>query len=81
MRLDPAVDLKSLAAQSDGASGADLKGLCTLAGRNAFVRELEARRRAPAVTSDDFARALDEFLARRAWTRERRPIGFQRPAS
>jgi transitional endoplasmic reticulum ATPase len=78
MRLAPSVDLENLAAQTEGASGADLKGLCTLAGRNAFVRELEAGHAgAPAVTSDDFERALDEIMARRAWTRERRPIGFQ----
>lgn len=78
MRLAPSVDLKNLAAQTEGASGADLKGWCTLAGRNAFVRELEAGRATPAVTSDDFERALDEIMARRAWTRERRPIGFSR---
>lgn len=82
MRLDPSVNLESLAAQTEGASGADLKGLCTLAGRNAFVRELKAGRAAPAVTSDDFARAFDELLARRTWTRERRrPVGFQPRAS
>jgi transitional endoplasmic reticulum ATPase len=77
MRLAPSVDLENLATQTDGASGADLKGLCTLAGRNAFVRELEAGGAAPAVTSDDFARALAEIVGRRAWTRDRRPIGFQ----
>src|SRR5207302_9289210 len=38
MRLAPSVDLELLAAQTEGASGALLKGLCTLAGRNA-VRE------------------------------------------
>lgn len=81
MRLDPSVNVEILTAQTEGASGADLKGLCTLAGRNAFVRELEAGRAAPAVTSDDFAHALEEFLARRAWTRERRRIGFQSRAS
>jgi SpoVK/Ycf46/Vps4 family AAA+-type ATPase len=71
------VDLENLATQTGGASGADLKGLCTLAGRNAFVRELEAGGAAPAVTSDDFARALAEIVGRRAWTRDRRSIGFQ----
>lgn len=77
MHLAPSVDLERLAAQTEGASGADLKGLCTLAGRNAFVRELEAGRIAPAVTRDDFERALDEIMARRGWMRERRSIGFQ----
>jgi transitional endoplasmic reticulum ATPase len=82
MRLAPSVDLESLAARTAGASGADLKGLCTLAGRHAFVRELDAgRAAAPAVTGDDFERALQEIMVRRAWTRERRPIGFQPRAS
>lgn len=82
MRLAPSVDLEHLAAQTEGASGADLKGLCTLAGRNAFVRELETGHAAvPAVTSDDFERALDEIMARRAWTRDRRSIGFKPRAS
>ena len=78
MRLDPSVDLEHLAARTEGASGADLRGLCTLAGRNAFLRELEAADAAPAVTSDDFEHALDELRSRQAWMRKERPIGFGR---
>jgi transitional endoplasmic reticulum ATPase len=78
MRLDPSVNLESLAAQSEGASGAGLKGLCTLAGRNAFARESTAGRAGPAVTPEDFTRALDELLAGRTWIRERpRAVGFR----
>ena len=80
MRLAPSVNLESLAAQTEGASGALLKGLCTLAGRNALVRELDARGIAPAVTEgapvvtqEDFAKALSELSSRDA---RRRPIGF-----
>ena len=59
------MDLGLLAAQTEGASGALLKGLCTLAGRNALVRELDGRcialavsDVAPAVTQEDFAKAV-----------------------
>jgi len=76
------VDLGLLAAQTEGASGALLKGLCTLAGRNALVRELDARgialavsEVAPAVTQEDFAKALGELSS----PPRRRPIGFNRP--
>ena len=75
MRLDPSVDLEHLATRTEGASGADLRGLCTLAGRNAFLRELETADAVPAVTSDDFARALDELPTRE--TRAGRAIGFR----
>jgi transitional endoplasmic reticulum ATPase len=80
MRLAPSVNLEYLAAQTGGASGALLKGLCTLAGRNALVRELDARgiapavtEMAPAVTQEDFEKAFRELSSRDA---RRRPIGF-----
>jgi transitional endoplasmic reticulum ATPase len=79
MRLSPSVDLEQLAARAEGASGALLKGLCTLAGRNALVRALDARgvapaltEPAPAVTQDDFEQAFSELSS----TARRRPIGF-----
>lgn len=78
MLLDSSVDLDSLATRTEGASGADLKGLCTLAGRNAFLRELETTEAVAAVTSDDFEHGLDELRSRPSWTRKERPIGFSR---
>jgi transitional endoplasmic reticulum ATPase len=82
MRLSPSVDLEQLAARAEGASGALLKGLCTLAGRNALVRALDARgvaptvtEPAPAVTQEDFEQAFRELSP----TSRRRPIGFNSP--
>jgi transitional endoplasmic reticulum ATPase len=79
MQLAPSVSLEKLATHTEGASGAVLKGLCTLAGRNALVRELDTRgiassvtEVAPAVTREDFDKALRELLS----TPRRRPIGF-----
>jgi transitional endoplasmic reticulum ATPase len=80
MRLDPSVDLEQLATRTEGASGADLKGLGTLAGRNAFLRGLEAAG-TPAVTGDDFERALDELRTGQIWTHKGRPIGFGREST
>ena len=83
MRLAPSVDLEQLARQTEGAGGALLKGLCTLAGRNALVRELDAgglasaiSEVAPAVTQPDFEKAFRELWARDP---QRRPIGFNPP--
>jgi transitional endoplasmic reticulum ATPase len=80
MRLAASVDLDRLTAQTEGASGAQLKGLCTLAGRNAFVRALDARGIAPAarevgptVAQDDFEQAWRDLAAT---ARRRLPIGF-----
>jgi transitional endoplasmic reticulum ATPase len=82
MQLAPSVNLEHLAAQSEGASGALLKGVCMLAGRHALVRELDARGLAPtvtdvspAVTQDDFVKALRELLV----PSRPRLIGFQPP--
>jgi transitional endoplasmic reticulum ATPase len=82
MRLAPSVDLESLAVQTEGKSGAVLKGLCTLAGRNALVRELDARGIAPevadvapAVTQEDFEKAFRELAS----PPRRRPVGFNPP--
>lgn len=79
MRLTRSVDLENLVSQTEGASGADLKGLCTLAGRNAFLRQVEADGTSPAVTMDDFAKAVIELSARESWTAKERVIGFQGP--
>jgi transitional endoplasmic reticulum ATPase len=83
MRLSQSVDLEQLAAGAEGASGAFLKGWCTLAGRNALVRALDARgvapavtEPAPAVTQEDFEQAFRELSS----TPRRRPIGFSAPA-
>ncbi|PYU27566.1 MAG: hypothetical protein DMG32_06330 [Acidobacteria bacterium] len=83
MRLAPSVDLELLAAQTEGATGALLKGLCTLAGRNALVRELDACGVAPevsevgpAVTQEDFEKAYRELSSHDARPRQ---IGFKPP--
>jgi transitional endoplasmic reticulum ATPase len=81
MRLAPDVDLAALAAEAEGASGADLKGLCTAAGRNALLRELEAGGKEPAVTTADFRAALGEIFPNRWRAGQRRPVGFQGSAS
>lgn len=81
MRLDSSVDLEHLATRTEGACGADLRGLCTAAGRNAFLRKLETADATPAVTTDDFERALDELRTRQTWTRTGRPIGFGREST
>ncbi len=78
MRLDPSVDLERLAARTDGASGADLRGLCTQAGRHAFLRALDAAEASPTVTGEDFECALHELRSRQSCTRMERPIGFGR---
>ena len=80
MRLAPSVKLEGLAARSDGASGAWLNELCTSAGLNALTRELDTRvpghssRLSPAVTQDDFEKALEELQSNDT---QRRPIGFR----
>ncbi len=83
MRLAASVNLDRLTAQTEGTSGALLKGLCTLAGRHALMRELDAlgiaanvSDAAPAVTQADFDEALRELSSRP----QRRPIGFAGPA-
>ena len=83
MRLAPSVNLELLAAQTEGASGALLKGLCTLAGRNALIRELDAcgvapqvSDVAPAVTQEDFEKAYRELSSHDARPRQ---IGFNPP--
>ena len=82
MPLAPSVDLGLLAAQAEGASGAVLKGLCTLAGRNALVRELDAcgvapagTEAAPTVSQADFEKAYRELSSHDARPRQ---IGFNR---
>lgn len=76
MRRDPSVSLEGLAAKTEGASGADLRGLCTAAGRNALLRELQADNGEPAVTADDFEHALAELFPEQAWTEQGPKIGF-----
>ena len=80
MRLATSVKLEGLAARCDGASGAWLNELCTSAGLNALTRELDTRvpghpsRLSPAVTQDDFEKALEELQSSDT---QRRPIGFR----
>lgn len=79
MKLLDDVDLAVIAAAAEGASGADLRGLCTAAGRAAFLREFETGGTSPAVTPQDFASGLRELFPA-DWAQERR-IGFRTPAS
>ncbi len=77
MRLAPGLDLAAVAARAEGASGADLRGLCTAAGRNALLRILDAGGDGERIVDpEDFARALDELFPRGG---EAPAIGFQAP--
>ncbi|HEX9728644.1 MAG TPA: AAA family ATPase [Gemmatimonadales bacterium] len=77
MRLDPSVDLATLAGALEGASGADLRGLCTTAGRHALLRTLDEQGGERAVTQADFLAARDEVFPEGA--REKtKEIGFGR---
>jgi transitional endoplasmic reticulum ATPase len=76
MRLAPDVDFARLAVETGGASGADLRGLCTAAGRRALLRAVEAQGEAPAVSMRDFVEALPEMSPRKAWEAQRRAVGF-----
>jgi transitional endoplasmic reticulum ATPase len=76
MPLEPAVELEEIAAGTHGASGADLKGLCTAAGRNAFLRELEESDEEKTVSMADFEAALRELFPESRWLPEERTIGF-----
>jgi len=76
MMLGPEVDLGHIAGESEGGSGADLRGLCTAAGRNALLRELDVGNESPAITANDFAGALEELFPERALGD--RNIGFLR---
>jgi len=75
MRLAPTVDLDRIARETEGASGADLRGLCTAAGRDSFLREFAAADGNPEVEPDDFSRALAELRECRG---PERRIGFAR---
>lgn len=81
MRLHQSVDLARIASLTKGASGADIKGVCTAAGRNALLRELEAPGAEPAVTMDDYTSSLRELFPEEGWKPSDRPIGFVQPAS
>jgi len=74
MRCATLLDLEQLAVRTDGTSGATLNQLCTLAGRNALVRQLEdpSAGDAPAVTQEDFDKAFLDLSP----DIRRRPIGF-----
>ena len=56
MKMSPEVDLRAMAKETEGASGADLKSIAVEAGMMAI------RRRGSSVTADDFKRAVDKVL-------------------
>lgn len=76
MAIDAAVDLEALAEATDGASGADLRGLCSIAGRRAFLREMAEHDDRIGVLHADFEAALDEWQATASPARP--VIGFRR---
>jgi len=76
MPLEPAVELEEVAAGTEGASGADLKGLCTAAGRNAFLRELGEDDEEKTISMADFEAALRELFPESRRQPEERSIGF-----
>ena len=81
MRLASSVDVAQIADLTAGASGADLKGLCTAAGRNALLRELDASNEKPAVTAEDFGHAMEELFPEKAWSTDACQIGFRPPSA
>lgn len=76
MKLGADVNLDELAERTEGASGADLKGLCTAAGRNAFLRAIDTEDALPCVRADDFATALIELFPNGAHESPKSRIGF-----
>ncbi|MGA1824770.1 MAG: AAA family ATPase [bacterium] len=76
MRLDDSVNFSELARETENASGADLKGLCTAAGRNAFLRALEDTDGTPTLIQEDFKCAIKELFPQKGWGEQERPIGF-----
>ena len=67
MRLEPGLDLGAVASRAEGASGADLRGLCTVAGRNALLRIVDSEADTQRiVTAADFERAVTELFPARA---------------
>jgi proteasome regulatory subunit len=56
MKMSPAVDLKAIAHETEGASGADLKSIAVEAGMMAI------RRLGSSVTAEDFKKAVDKVL-------------------
>lgn len=75
MKLGADVDLDALADRTEGASGADLKGLCTAAGRNAFLRAVESDAPSPCIAAADFAAAVSELFGDEGEAAKQR-IGF-----
>lgn len=59
MKISKDISLKTLAKMTMGASGADIKVICTEAGMNAI------RRRRKRVTMKDFIKAIDKILKKR----------------
>jgi len=56
MKMSPEVDLRLMARETEGASGADLKSIAVEAGMMAI------RRRGSSVTAEDFEKAVDKVL-------------------
>jgi proteasome regulatory subunit len=54
--MSPEVDLRAMAKETEGASGADLKSIAVEAGMMAI------RRRGSSVTAEDFNKAVDKVL-------------------
>lgn len=75
MAVDAGVDLGGIAEATDGASGADLRGLCSIAGRRAFLREMAEHDDRVGVLPADFGAALAEWLATSSPARS--AIGFR----
>lgn len=72
MRLAEDVRLEELSKLAENFSGADLEGLCGLAGRNALMRTL-SQAETPSIQMGDFLKALEEVKPKVA---EKKRIGF-----
>lgn len=70
MKLDPAIQLVDLARQCAGATGADIKAICTEAGMNAI------RRDARNIAMQDFQIAFEKFLRRELPTQNAPPTMY-----
>jgi proteasome regulatory subunit len=66
LQLAPDIDFSTVAAKTEGLSGADIESLCNAAGEFAFIRAEDPRQ----VTQADFVAAADRVVLEGSRTRQ-----------